>query len=80
VECVPTSVWCIANPSDPKKLKSSPVSEALVALLRRPASGLAPYPSIQEEGCESHSLRHHVFRAEKSFKISCFSMCRKWTV
>jgi hypothetical protein len=34
VECSQTRVWCIADPADPKKLKSSPIPEELVALLR----------------------------------------------
>jgi hypothetical protein len=38
VECTQTRGWCIADPSDPKKLKSSPVPEKLVVLLRRRAT------------------------------------------
>lgn len=35
VECTQTRVWCVADPSDPKKLKSSPIPDELVALLKR---------------------------------------------
>jgi len=37
VECTQTRVWCVADPTHPSKLKSSPVPEELVALLKRPA-------------------------------------------
>jgi 4-hydroxybenzoyl-CoA thioesterase len=37
VECTQTRVWCVADSADPKKLKSSPVPEEVVKLLRRPA-------------------------------------------
>lgn len=35
VECIQTRVWCIADPLNPKKLKSSPIPEELTTLLRR---------------------------------------------
>jgi 4-hydroxybenzoyl-CoA thioesterase len=35
VECVQTRVWCVADPADPKKLKSSPVPQELIACLKR---------------------------------------------
>jgi 4-hydroxybenzoyl-CoA thioesterase len=37
VECTQTRVWCVADPVDRKKLKSNPVPDELIALLRRPA-------------------------------------------
>lgn len=37
VECTQTRVWCIADPVDSRKLKSSPLPDELVAMLKRSA-------------------------------------------
>lgn len=35
VECSQTRVWCVSDPANPKRLKSAPVPDDLVALLKR---------------------------------------------